>query len=156
MGMLGREILAAQKIDVAKDTGATEASLSLRVLFNKLKLQVGALGKSRGTRKLDGLVARLIEQGRDGQTVVVTRRVKKRRATGNGKTSERKIVYGGSSDRLRRRGPNKGTPIGSPYKMRVKATAARPYIAQPLLQEAAELHLSEFWSQALARAGSKQ
>jgi hypothetical protein len=157
MGILGREILAAQKNDVAKDTGATEASLSLRLLLSKLKLQVGALSGAnyRGTRKLDGLVPRLIEHGRDGQTVVVTRRVKKRRVTGNGKTSTRKVQYLGASNRLRRRGPNAGTPIGSPYKMRVKAQGARPFVAQPLLQEVAEAHLSEFWSQALTRAGSK-
>lgn len=153
MGILGKEILGGQRNDVAKDTGATAASLSVQLLLERLKVRIGSINGSSSRGSRNGFVARLIERGRDAQAVVVKRRIKKRRVAGNGKTSTRQVIYQGASSRLRRRGPNKGSPIGSPYKMRVKAMAARPYIEQPLLQDAAEIHLSEFWAQALSRAG---
>jgi len=153
MGIIGKEILAGQKAEVAKLTGALAGALSLQLLLERLKIRIGLFpgSFSKRTRSFYG---RVIERGRDAQTVTVTRRIKKRRVAGNGKTSKREVIYQGASSRKRRRGPNKGTLIGSPYKMKVKAMAARPYIEQPLLQEAAELHLSEFWAQALTRAGA--
>jgi len=91
--------------------------------------------------------------------VLVTRRIRKanRRLVGNNrKGNTRKTLFRGASARLRRRGPNKGTPIGSPYKMRVKAQAARSFVAQPILSEVADAHLSEFWANALERLGSSR
>lgn len=163
IGIVSREILAAQKADVAKATGKLEAALTQEVLLDRLRARVGLLLGSRAAGKtVSGRLqkakaggpfyGRIVEGGRSEQTVVVTRRLK-RRVVGNGRGSKRRVIYEGASKRLRRRGPNKGTPIGSPYKMRVKAMAARPFVAQPLLIEAGEQHLAEYWSRLLGRAG---
>ena len=165
MGIIGREILAAQRADVAKDTGALAADLSLALLVDRLRLRVGLLQGGRDARKFNGrsrkavaggpFYGRFVEFGRKGQTVVVTRRIKKRRLKGNNRAGNaRRTVFGGASDRLRRRGPNRGTAIGSPYRMRVKALGERPYVRQPLFQEAASQHLAEFWAKILARTGA--
>lgn len=163
MAILGREILVAQQADVAKDTGKLSAALSLQLLLERLKIRVGLIGQAARTfngrsykaRTGGPFYGRFVEFGRAEQTVVVTRRIKQRRLIGNNrKGSTRQTVYGGASKRLRRRGPNRGTPIGSPYKMRVKGKEARPYVAQPLLQEAASSVLSDFWSNALKRLGA--
>ncbi len=157
MAIIGREILAAQHADVAKLTGALDAALALQLLLDRLKIRVGLLAKGgRGRRAGQGgpFYGRFVEFGRSAQTVVVTRRIKKRRARGNSKNGNtRRIEYQGASTRLRRRGPNKGTPIGSPYKLRVRVRQAHPFVAQPLLQEAADLHLSDYWAKVLALAG---
>lgn len=163
MAILGREILVAQQADVAKDTGKLSAALSLQLLLERLKIRVGLIGQAARTfngrsykaRTGGPFYGRFVEFGRAEQTVVVTRRIKQRRLIGNNrKGSTRQTVYGGASKRLRPRGPNRGTPVGSPYKMRVKGKEARPYVAQPLLQEAASSVLSDFWSNALKRLGA--
>lgn len=169
IAIVSREILAAQKADVAKDTGKLEAALSLQLQKEKLRARIGLLiggrdagrRNGRATRAVAGgpFYGRIVEHGRPGQTVVVTRRIKQRRVSGSGRTrkdgtvSKREVIYRGASSRLRRRGENKGTPIGSPYKMRVKALPARPFVAQPLLADAADQHLAEYWSRLLARRG---
>lgn len=163
MGILGREILGAQKADVAKDTGALQGALSLQLVAEQLRMRIGLLRGGRDAGRRNGravkaraggpFYGRIVEEGRSAQTVVVTRRVKKRRINGNGTESARTVTYLGASKRLRRRGPNKGSAIGSPYKLKVKAMKARPYVAQPLLVDAAQLHLADFWSHALTRTG---
>lgn len=162
MAILGREILAAQQADVAKDTGKLSSALTLQLLLDRLKIRVGLIGQAARTfnggsykAKTGGpFYGRFVEFGRAAQTVVVTRRIKQRRLIGNNrKGNTRQTIYGGASKRLRRRGPNAGTPIGSPYKMRVKGKAGRPFVAQPLLQETASSLLSDFWANALKRLG---
>lgn len=163
MAILGREILAAQHADVAKDTGALGAALSLQLLLDRLKIRVGLIG--RDARKVNGrtykartggpFYGRFVEFGRSEQTVVVTRRIKQRRLKGNNRQGNtRRTQFGGASERLRRRGPNRGTPIGSPYKMRVRGMGKRPFVAQPLLHDAASSLLSDFWANALRRLGA--
>ena len=85
--------------------------------------------------------------------MVVTRRLK-RRVKGNGRNgTKRHVIYEGASKRLRRRGPNKGTPIGSPYKMRVQAKEAREFVHLPAAQEIAAQRLATFWSRVLPAEG---
>lgn len=167
MAAIGRELLAAQQADVAKDTGALEGALSLQVILKRLQVRVGLLRGAREGGSFNGRVrraiqggpfyGRFVEFGHRAQTVLVTRRIKRanRRLTGNNRKGQtRKTLFRGASDRMRRRGPNKGTPIGSPYKIRVKAMSARPFVAQPLLAEVAASHLSDFWANALERLGN--
>lgn len=164
LAIIGRELLDAQHEDVAKDTGALDAALSLQVIAEGLKVRVGLLRGARdaGTSNGRKIKARtggpfyggIVEEGRHAQTVLVTRRVKKRRINGNGKTVKRVVTYLG--DRKRKRpasSPNAGTYVGDPYKLRVKARAAHPFVAQPVLMDAAELHLADFWANALTRLG---
>lgn len=167
MVAIGREVLAAQKADVAKETGALEGALSLQAILSRLKVRIGLLKGAREAYKFNGRVrraiqggpfyGRFVEFGRRAQTVLVTRRIRaanRRLAGNNRKGNNRRVLFTGDKTRLRRRGPNKGTPVGSAYKIRVKAMAARPFVAQPLLADAADAHLSEFWAKALERLGT--
>jgi len=165
LAVMARELSAAQHQDVAKATGALDAALSYQLLLDRLQIKVGLLRGAREGGSFNGrqrkavaggpFYGRIVEFGRKAQTVVVTRRIKKRRIRGNGRNgTTRRVIYGAASTRLRRRGPNKGTPIGSPYKLRVKARSAHPFVAQPLLQQVADNHLSEFWAGAFARLGT--
>ena len=162
LAIVGRELLGAQHHDVAKDTGELDAALSMHVIADGLKVRIGLLRGARDARTFNGrkykarsggpFYGRIVEEGRHAQTVLVTRRVKKRRINGNGSTSKRVVTYLG--DRKRKRpasSPNAGTYVGDPYKLRVKARAAHPFIAQPVLMEAAYLHLADFWANALTR-----
>jgi hypothetical protein len=155
MGILGREVLAAQRADVARDTGSTAQALTLQLLVERLKVRIGLIrgSSSRGSR--NNFVGRLIEFGRKAQTVLVTRRVKRRRIRGNGTESARRVEYLGAKKRRRpRSSPNAGSFIGDPYKLRVRAQGARPFIAQPELQGAAELQLADYWAKVLTRTGA--
>lgn len=165
LGVIARELSAAQHADVARDTGALDNALSYELLLDRLKVKVGLLRGARDARTFNGrsfkaksggpFYGRFVERGRAAQTVLVTRRIKKRRVTGNGRTSKRQVSYTTPKRKLRRRSsPNAGTFIGDPYKIRVKALPARPFVAQPLLVEVAESHLSNFWADALARLGN--
>ncbi|WP_295560615.1 hypothetical protein [uncultured Sphingomonas sp.] len=161
LGLIGRELHDAQEADAAKRTGAMASALTYRVDAEQLRLRVGLLSRqarakrSRGRDSFYGaFYAPFIEFGVAAQTVLVTRKVKKRRVTGNGKTSRREVIYSTPRKRQRRRSsPNRGTFVGDPYKLRVKPRAARPFVAQPLLMQVADNHLSEFWSYAIARLG---
>lgn len=165
IAIVGRELLAAQHADVAKDTGALDGALALQLLLERLTIRVGLLKGGRAASKFNGRASkakaggpfygRFVEFGREEQTVLVTRRIKQRRLRGNNrKGNNRRTQFGGASDRLRRRGPNRGTPIGSPYKLKVKQMGARPFVAQPLLEEASSTILSDFWANALKRLGA--
>lgn len=140
LGIIGREILAAQHADVAKDTGQLDAALSMRVLVDRLKMRAGLFGSGTGrsnSRSRNLFIGRLVEGGRKAQTVTVTRHIKNRQLRGNNKNgNKRRTVFG-----------------GKPYTMKVRAIDARPFIAQPLLHDAADLHLAEYWSKVLTRAG---
>jgi len=164
LAIVGRELLGAQHHDVAKDTGELDASLSMQVIADKLKVRIGLLRGARAAGTSNGRKVKaraggpfyggIVEDGRHAQTVLVTRRVKKRRVTGNGKTGKRLVTYLGGTRRKRpASSPNAGTFVGDPYKLRVRARAAHPFIAQPVLMEAADLHLADFWANALTRLG---
>ncbi len=164
LGIIARELSAAQHADVPRDTGALDNALTYELLLDRLKVKVGLLRGARGARTFNGrtfngkaggpFYGRIVENGRSAQTVLVTRRIKKRRVTGNGRTSKRQVSYATPKRKLRQRSsPNAGTFVGDPYKLRVKAQAGRPFVAQPLLVEVAESHLSDFWADALTRLG---
>lgn len=162
MGILGREILAAQHADAAKDTGALAGALTLRLLTDRLKVRIGLISGNAGGGGRKGRGGRggpfyglFVERGRAAQTVLVTRHIRKRSLRGNNrKGNRRRTLYQTATTRLRRRGPNKGTPIGSPYKLRVREMAPRPFVAQPILEAAAEMHLADYWSKVLSRTGA--
>jgi hypothetical protein len=162
LGIIGADLLGAQRADVPEATGALGAALSLQLIAQRLKLRVGLLIGGRGSYSFNGrqrkaaaggpFYGRFVEYGRKAQTVLVTRRVKKRRVKGNGRNgTKRRVTYVFDGTRLRRRGPNRGTPIGSPYRLKVKAKDARHFVEQPLLEQIAEQDLSDFWTNVLAR-----
>lgn len=166
LGVIARELSAAQHADVARDTGALDNALSYELLLDRLKVKVGLLRGARGASTFNGrsfkgkaggpFYGRIVEHGRAAQTVLVTRRIKKRRVVGNGRNgTTRRVILATPKRKLRRRSsPNAGTFVGDPYKLRVKAKEGRPFVAQPLLVEVAESHLSNFWADALARLGN--
>lgn len=161
LGLLGREILQQQQADAPvgeargnRIPGFLRGSLSLALDGQKIAVRVGLIaGKAR--KAIDAYYGRFVEFGRSAQTVVVTRRIKKRRIRGNGRTSARTVEYQGAGRRKRpASSPNAGTLVGTPYRLRVRARAPHPFVAQPLLQETAELALADFWSKVLTRTGA--
>lgn len=147
MALIGREVLTAQRRDVAKRSGALEGGLRIEGRLEELRLRIGLIGiKSRA--RFNPLLARqpgvnfgslyygrFVEFGRRGQTVLVTRRIKDRKITGNGRTSARQVAYGGKA-----------------YSMKVKAMAARPFVHKDRPEIRAEQRLANFWSQTLGKA----
>lgn len=158
IGRISRDVSAAQQEAVAKKTGHLRGGLTVQLLTERLRARVGLLGIGGGRRSKGVLgnryYGRFVNFGRAEQTVLVTRRLK-RRIKGNGRNgTKRRVIYAGGSNRLRRRGPNRGTPIGSAYKMRVKGKAAREFVHLPQAQEVAAQRLADFWSRALPAAGA--
>ncbi|RSV15193.1 hypothetical protein CA235_09665 [Sphingomonas sp. ABOLF] len=150
LAIIARDILAAQKRDAPNETGKLEAGLQLHLQLEELRVRVGLLNLLRGRSKL--FYGRIIEFGRRAQTVLVTRHLK-RRVRGNGRTSKRTIQYLGESKRLRRRGPNAGTPIGSAYKMRVRAMPERPFVRKERPEIDVAQRLANFWGSTIKSAG---
>ncbi|MFZ3485286.1 hypothetical protein [Sphingomonas sp. 3-13AW] len=150
LAIISRDILAAQKRDAPNGTGKLEAGLQLQLQMDELRVRVGLLNLRRGRSKL--FYGRIIEFGRRGQTVLVTRNLK-RKIRGNGRTSKRTVQYLGESKRMRRRGPNAGTPVGSPYKMRVRAMAERPFVRKERPEIDVAQRLANFWSATISTAG---
>jgi hypothetical protein len=147
LAIIARELLVAQEQDVARATGELAGALGFQLLLNRLKVKVGLLLGGRAAGKFNGrqrkelaggpFYGRFVEFGRRAQTVLVTRRLK-RKVKGNGRNGNgRRVIY-----------------QGKPYTLRVKAQAPRPFVTQPLLQQVADNHLSEFWAGAIARTGS--
>lgn len=165
LAVMARELSAAQHQDVAKDTGELDRALSHQLLLDRLKIKVGLLRGARAGGTFNGrqrkavaggpFYGRMVEGGVAAQTVLVTRRIKKRTTRGRGRGKGVRTTYQTPQRRLRyrKKSPNRGTYVGDPYKLRVKAKSARPFVAQPLLVEVAENHLSEFWANAIARTG---
>jgi hypothetical protein len=139
IGKISRDVLAAQRADVAKDTGALQGKLSVQLITEQLRARVGLLGvKNQRTGASNygkGFYGLIVEKGRSAQTVLVTRRLK-RKITGNGRTSKRQVIY-----------------QGKPYKMKVKAMAPRPFVHKDRPEIRAEQRLSNFWAEVLGRAG---
>jgi hypothetical protein len=145
MARIGYEILRAQKRDVAKDTGALEAGLSLLLQLEELRVRIGLLlggrdaykfnGRTRKSRDGGPFYGRIVELGRRAQTVLVTRGLK-RKVRGNGRTSKRRVIY-----------------EGKPYSMKVKALAARPFVHRDRPEIRPEQRLAAFWSEVLSKSG---
>lgn len=157
LGRIARDVSAVQQATVAKKTGNLQGGLVIQLLTERLQARVGLLGISGGARSKAALgnryYGRFVNFGREAQTVLVTRRLK-RRIKGNGRNgTKRRVIYEGASQRLRRRGPNKGTPIGSAYKMRVRAKEGREFVHVPQAQDLAAQRVADFWSRTLPAAG---
>lgn len=71
LAIIGKDVLAAQKRDVAKRTGALEQGLSIQVLVDALRVRIGLLA-----RKSKLFYGRIIEGGRRAQVVLAKRRVR--------------------------------------------------------------------------------
>lgn len=158
IGRVSRDVSAAQQEATPSVTGHLRGGLTVQLLTERLRARVGLLGIKGGRRSKavlgDRYYGRFVNFGRKAQTVLVTRRLK-RRVTGNGRNgTKRRVIYEGASTRLRRRGPNKGTAIGSPYKLRVKARAAREFVHLPAAQAIAAQRIADFWSRVLPAAGT--
>lgn len=158
IGRISRDVSAAQYDAAAHATGHMRAGLTVQLLTEWLSARVGLLGISGGRRSKAALgtryYGRFVNFGRKAQTVLATRRLK-RRVKGNGRNgTKRRMIYQAPSQRLRRKGPNKGTPIGSAYKLRVKGRAAREFVHLPAAQAIAAQRLATFWSRVLPAAGA--
>lgn len=132
---IASDVLAAQRRDVAKRTGALAAGLSLDLQIDALRARVGLLGtaarsasaKRRALRQGravgrnygDLYYGRFVEYGRREQVVNV------------------------------RRGSN-----GRPYRMHVSALVARPFVHVDRPEIDVEQRLADFWSGVLAKAGA--
>lgn len=153
MARIGYEILAAQKRDVAKDTGRVASALSLLLQLDELRMRVGLIGirarsksalraaqkqrRAPGESLHDVYYGRFIEYGRRAQTVLVQRR---RRVDGRLRTQSR-----GSRKRVE--------DISATYALKVKARAPRPFIHVDRPEIRAEQRLASFWSEVLGKAG---
>lgn len=147
MAIIGRETLAAQRALVPVDTGELKGDLGLQLLLDQLKVRVGLLIGGRDAGKLNGrarrgrsggpFYGRIVQFGRAAQTVIVTRKAGLKRLLGNNrKGNTRRGVY-----------------ERKPYKMKVKAMAARNFVFVPGAAETAMGQLAEFWSRLLVRRG---
>ena len=165
LAVIARELSAAQHQDVAKATGELDRALTYQLLLERLQIKVGLLRGARAGGTFNGrqrkavaggpFYGRFVEFGRAERKVLVTRRIKKRTSRGQGRGKGVKTTYQTPKRRLRYRvkSPNRGTYVGDPYVLRVKGKAGRPFVTQPLLQQVADNHLSEFWANAIARTG---
>jgi hypothetical protein len=137
--IIGAEVLSAQERDVAKRTGSLAAALSMRLQPQDLKARIGLLIGSREAASINGrrrkalaggpFHGRFVEYGRRAQTVLVTRRIKRRKVRGNGRTSKRRVVYDGKA-----------------YSMKVKAMAPRPFVHKDRPEIRAEQRIATFWA----------
>ena len=135
MAIIGYDVLAAQKRDVAKATSALASGLSLLLKLDELRVRVGLLLRNANRKKSSLFYGWFVERGRRAQTVLVTRKLK-RRVTGNGRYgTKRKVHY-----------------EGKPYKMRVKAMAPRPFVHVDRPEIQAESRLARFWAEVIGRA----
>ena len=122
--IIGREVLAAMKRDVPRDTGALAGALMVQTIFDQLRTRVGLLGISKFRPKL--FYGIIVEYGRKAQVVRLTRgkRAKQLRAIGESRT------------------------------MKVSALPARPFVHADRPEIRAEQRLANFWSEVMAKAGS--
>lgn len=164
IGRISRDVLAIQQGAAPRDTGALRGGLTVQLLTERLRARVGLLANFSGGGRSNGRLrrnnyggyfyGRFVNFGRKAQTVLVTRRLK-RRVKGNGRNgTKRTVTYLGAQARLRRRGPNRGTPIGSPYKLRVKERAAREFVHLAAARDLATQRMADFWGRVLPAAGA--
>lgn len=148
IGIIGRSILAAQRRDVAVDTSYLRGKLTMQLQIEQMRARIGLIGvratsKTSKRRRQQGkrvgrdyqnaFYGRIVEFGRRAQTVSVTRSLK-RQVTGNGRTSKRRVIY-----------------EGRPYRMRVSALAARPFVHKNRSEHDFEPRLAAFWAGLVAR-----
>ena len=145
MAIIGYDVLRAQQADVARDTGALAQALSLKLELDQLRVRIGLLnvrnaqkfnGRSRAAVAGGPFYGRFVEYGRRGQTVTVTRHLK-RSIKGDGRTSKRRVIF-----------------KGKPYSLKVKAMAPRPYVHKDRPEIRAEQRLANFWAEVLGRTGA--
>ncbi|KTT72621.1 hypothetical protein [Sphingomonas endophytica] len=156
LSVTGRRILAAVRARAPRKSGRLIAGLTQKILTTTLRLQVGLIGSPRGRAKL--FYGRIQDLGRTEQIVRVTRHIKARTLVGNNRNGGiRRTVFHISDDRLRRRGPNKGTPIGSPYQMRVRAMEGKRFVTGRYRDLRAELsaNLRGIYARALQTIGGR-
>ena len=153
LGKLGRDILAAQRARVPRQTGTLAAGLSAQLeVESYVRLRVGLLGapatsksafrrwQQRGgsePRNLgDVYYGRFVEFGVSAQTVVVQRR---RRVDGQLRT---------------RRGRKRVEDIVKTYSLRVPQQQARPFVnlPDPELDALPAQRTADFWARTLDRA----
>jgi hypothetical protein len=151
MERAGPRIQAIMRARAPVRRGKLREGIVYRVYPKSLRLRLGLLGTPRGRAKL--FYGRIQDLGRAAQTVNVVRNVA-RKIRGNGQTSPRRIIYSTGGERLRRRGPNKGTPIGSPYKMRVRAMPGKFFVTgrMPNAREELRQELNDVFDNALRTA----
>ena len=147
LSVTGRRMLSAVLARTPRRRGALASGVSQRVLPRSLRLQIGLLGTPSGRARL--FYGRIQDLGRREQQVRVTRR------GGDKSRSVPQAVAQAGKERLRRRGPNKGTPIGSPYVMRVRGAAGKRFITgrYPDLRAELNQNLRGIFGRALQRAG---
>jgi len=137
METAGDQILAAQRADVARRTGALAAALTKRVLRGSMRLRVGLLGKAINRRLF---YARIVEVGRRAQTVTVSRR-------------GAHLAAGGRRIGRRQRALESG--VRGVYQLRVPAKAPRPFVRSArtkALRDTMGGRLAGFWDRTLAKA----
>jgi Bacteriophage HK97-gp10, putative tail-component len=142
---IGREGAKQQKAAAPERTGALREGITFEALIDKLRVRIGLLNTKRGKSKL--FYGRIVNFGRRQQTVVVQRRRRvdgRLRLEGNRKRVSDLVTF--------RSGTGAGT---TSYTMKVRGRAPAPFIDAPgsSFEGLARNRLSEFWSQALARAG---
>jgi hypothetical protein len=125
---IGQDILAAQRADVAKQTGALSAGLSVQYLVDQLRLRVGLIDLKGSRAKL--YYGRFVEYGRKAQVVLARRR----RVGG-------RVV---------------ARALAASYTMRVTALAPRPFVqvVRPDLDTKIANRLANFWSSSIDRAAA--
>jgi hypothetical protein len=149
---IGYDVLAGQRRDVAKATGALDAGLGVQLQIDQLRARIGLIGiKARSTSALrrarregrspgesfgDLYYGRFVEYGRRAQVVLVQRR---RRVGGRLRSS---------------RGRKHAEDVGATYAMKVPAMAPRPYVHVDRPEIHAEQRLANFWGQVMANAGA--
>lgn len=130
-GKISRDVMAAQKRDVAKDKGKLEAGLSVALETEKLRARIGLIGIKRGRSGL--FYGVIVEKGRDPG--VVQRRLPRTKG---------------------RMGRKAAQAVGATRKMRVTALAERPFVHVDRPEIRAEARLANFWAETLraAKAGA--
>lgn len=136
---LGEVPIAAMARNGEPEPGTLKAGLSVQLLLDQLKVRIGLIGnisKRSGNTNLGGLFYGVIVNfGRVAQTVLVTRHIKARRITGNGKTSKRKVHY-----------------LTKPYSMRVRHMDPREFIqVDAEVQAEVDAKAADFWANTLSQ-----
>ena len=142
LGKIGRDLLAAQRAEVPKDTGALNAGLTTQLLTEQLRVRSGLFGFSNNRdAKMNyhnlfyGLI---VDKGRSAQTVFVERR---RRVNGR-----LRLENGRSRKRLE--------DIVTTYALPVKAREAVPFVElnDDAVSGIADRRLQDFWDSVVVRA----
>jgi hypothetical protein len=135
---IGQVGLQAEERDVPRKTGALAGALKVLALVDQLRVRVGLIGLKAGRGKRDLFYGRIVNFGRQGQTVVVQRR------------------RSGAPKTLRNR-RKRVEDIVATYRMKVRPMAARPFVTgnRDALANAADAKLADFWARALARSESE-